>query len=357
MGARTVLSVVGTRPELVQAAPVSRALRGRCRELLLHTGQHYDADMSAVFFADLALPAPDFELGVGSASHAEQTARILVGVEEIVRRVRPDIVVVRGDTNSALAAALAAVKLDTPVAHAEAGVRSFDRTMPEEINRLIVDRISALLFSPTENAMGLLRKEGIERGVHFTGDVTADAVRTHLPKARERTEALLGQLGIQKRGYLLATVHRPSNTDGDSALREILAGFAAIGEPIVFAVHPRTKAALDRAGSRLPANVRGHEPFAYLDMLALLESARLCLTDSGGLQKESYLLGTPCITLRDTTEWPETVESGWSVLVGPRADRIARAAQDLRPTGPRPEFFGDGRAAERIADLLLTDLR
>lgn len=350
---RTILSVVGTRPELVQAAPVSRALRGRCRELILHTGQHYDANMSGSFFAELELSAPEYELGVGSGSHAEQTARILTGTEDVLRDLRPDLVLVRGDTNSTLAAALAAVKLGIPVAHVEAGVRSYNRAMPEEINRLVVDRISSLLFCPTAGAVDILKQEGIGLGVHLTGDVSADAIRLNLPRALARGERVLADQGVRPRAYLLTTVHRPSNTDDVDALREIVSAFATLDEPIVFAVHPRTAAAIERIGLALPPNVRRTEPLAYLDMLALLANARLCMTDSGGLQKESYLVGTPCLTLRDDTEWTDTVAAGWSVLVGSSSEAIVRGARELRPLGARPPVFGDGHAAERIADLLL----
>ena len=350
---RTILSVVGTRPELVQASPVSRALRGRCREVILHTGQHYDANMSGSFFEELGLSAPDYELGVGSGSHAEQTARVMTGTEEVLRTLRPEIVLVRGDTNSTLAATLAAVKLGIRVAHVEAGVRSFNRTMPEEVNRLVVDRVSSLLFCPTAGAVDILRQEGISLGVHLTGDVSADAIRINLPRALARAERVLASYGVSPREYLLTTIHRPSNTDDAEALREIVSAFARIDDPIIFAVHPRTSIAIERIGLALPPNVRRCDPLPYLDMLALLASARLCMTDSGGLQKESYLVGTPCLTLREDTEWTDTVVTGWSVLVGSRSEAIVHGARELTPPAARPPVFGDGRAAERIAALLL----
>lgn len=348
-----MLSVVGTRPEFVQAAPLSRALRGRCREVVVHTGQHYDDRLSAAFFADLDLPEPEYQLGVGSGSHGEQTAGVLLGMERVIEEVRPDVVLVRGDTNSSLGAALAAVKLGARLAHAEAGARSFNRRMAEEVNRVLVDAVSDLLFCPTATAVENLASEGITRGVHLTGDITADAVRTFRPAAGSNA-TLLERLELETGRYALATIHRAENTAEDGRLAAIFEALGRLPEPVLVPLHPRTAAAMRRGEVRQPANVRLSEPVPYLDMLALLGHARVCLTDSGGLQKEAYLVGTPCVTLRDETEWIETVASGWNVLAGADPDRIVSAALCPRRTGDRAPLFGDGHAAERMAELLLS---
>lgn len=353
-----ILTIVGARPQFIKAAPVSRTLRRRCTEILLHTGQHYDSGMSDVFFDELDLPKPDYNLAVGSGSHAAQTAQILVGVEETCLRERPDRVLVYGDTNSTLAGALAAAKLQIPVAHVEAGLRSFNRRMPEEINRIATDRISSLLFCPTTTAVGNLRAEGIERGVHLVGDVMYDSILAFDPMP-DHNRGVLDRLGLARRGYLLATVHRASNTDDPTALAAILGALGDLDETVVFPVHPRTEKALGALGIGRGADLlsRGSlrliDPVGYIDMLVLERNARLILTDSGGIQKEAYFFRVPCLTLRDETEWTETVEAGWNCLVGADRQRILRAVREFSPDGPQPAIFGDGRASEAIADLLV----
>jgi UDP-N-acetylglucosamine 2-epimerase len=345
-----ILTVVGARPQFVKAAPVSRVLRQRHTEFLLHTGQHYDDAMAGRFFRDLGLPRPDCDLGVGSGTHGDQTARMLVGVERAIAEWGPDLVLVYGDTNSTLAGTLAAAKLGVPIAHVEAGLRSFDRTMPEEINRVVADQLSALLFCPSEAAARNLSREGMTSGVHIVGDVMIDqleAVRDQIARS-----TILEELGLEERGYLLATVHRAATVDDPSQLASVLAAFGRCGRPVVFPVHPRTRAALEARGAQPNGPVRMVPPVGYLDMLRLQRSARAVITDSGGVQKEAYWLGVPCVTLRDRTEWGETVEAGWNVLAGTDPDRIVDAVQRLSPPSARPSLYGSPGAAARIVEHL-----
>lgn len=348
----TVLSIIGTRPEFVQASPVSRALRGRCREIVLHTGQHYDDDLTRVFLDELELVAPEHELGVGSGSHAEQTAAVIVGAGRVMAAERPDLVIVRGDTNSGLGAAIAAAKAGTRLAHVEAGVRAFDRSIPEEVNRVVIDHLADVSLCPTATAARNLAAEGVVHGVHMTGDVTADLVRSSAPRAEARFGALRDRLGLPDE-YIVATVHRASNTDDPAALRRIVAALAAVDRPVVLPLHPRTAKALRRDDVEMPANVTRTAPLSYLDMLALLGRTRLLITDSGGLQKEAYLLSVPCLTLRTNTEWWDTVDARWNVLTGTATEMIVEAARTFVPPSAHPDLFGDGHAAERIADIVL----
>lgn len=350
-----IVSVVGARPQFIKAAPVCRALRGAGRhdEILVHTGQHYDPAMSDVFFDELRIPTPDFHLGVGSGSHGIQTGAILAAVEGILLKERPAWTLVYGDTNTTLAAALAAVKLGIPVAHIEAGLRSYNRSMPEEINRLAADHVATLLFCTCQNAADNLAREGITRGVHIVGDVMADAFAEALRRADARS-GVLDRFGVKPRGYLLATIHRAENTDEASRLRAIVEAFGRIPEPIVFPIHPRTRKALAGLGDphRAHPNLRAVEPLGYLDMITLEKSARLILTDSGGIQKEAFWLGVPCLTLRGETEWVETVAVGWNRVVGSNAEAIVSAVRDFRPPTARPPLYGGPGASARIAALL-----
>jgi len=348
-----ILSVVGNRPQFVKSCPLSLALRmyGH-EEVVLHTGQHYDRELSEVFFDELKLGPPAYRLEAGSGTHAEQTARMLPGIERAVLAEEPDWVLVYGDTNSTLAGALAAAKAVAPVAHVEAGLRSFDRTMPEELNRMVVDRLSTLLFCPTEGAVGNLAAEGIVDGVHVVGDVMLDANLRLAPLARKRSRAL-AEADVQPGRYLLLTLHREANVRPETLAR-IAAGLDRLDEPVVFPAHPRTRAALADAGIALAAHVRLLPPAGYLDFAALASQARVVLTDSGGVQKEAYWYRVPCVTLRDTTEWVETVETGWNRLTGSDPDLLVEAVRTAAP-GPRhPDLYGDGRASDRIADLLGT---
>ena len=349
-----IVSVVGARPQFIKASALSRPLRRRATEILVHTGQHYDANMSQVFFDELGIPAPEYNLGVGSASHGAQTAAMLVALEDLLVAERPDWVLVYGDTNSTLAGALAAAKLHIPVAHVEAGLRSFNRLMPEEINRVVADHLSELLFCPSRLALENLAAEGIRQGVHVVGDVMAAALAYAVDRAEEES-AILERLGLTPKNYLLVTVHRAENTDDPQRLQNILSVLAQIKEPVLLPLHPRTRKLieeLDFDASAAP-NLRLIEPLGYLEMVRLEKSARLILTDSGGIQKEAYWLGVPCITLRDETEWLETVELGWNTLVGADPQRILNALTSFSPPAARPPLYQDPGGIQRIIDLLL----
>jgi UDP-GlcNAc3NAcA epimerase len=346
-----VVSVVGARPEFIQAAPVSRALRPRHQEVLVHTGQHYDYEMSAMFFQELGLPAPDYNLEVGSGSHGQQTGDVLTRIERVLIDERPDWVLVRGDTNSTLAGALAAAKLHIPTGHIEAGLRSFNRWMPEEINRVVADHVADLLFCPTPAAVSNLAAEGIRRGVHLVGDVMYEAILRNLPLAETRSQ-VLKRLRLSRRGYLLLTIHRAENTDIQENLRAILTALDRLEEPVLFPVHPRTRKLLVELGWQPGPMVQLLGPQGYFDTLVLEKNARLLLTDSGGMQKEAYCLGIPCITLREQTEWVETVEVGWNQLVGADTDRIVDAVYSFQPPAERPPLYGDGRTSQAIVRVL-----
>lgn len=351
-----VVSVVGARPQFIKAAPVGKALRAAGHtEILVHTGQHYDDGMSAVFFRELEIPEPDYNLGVGSGPHGWQTGQMLMRIEEVLLDEKPDWVLVYGDTNSTLAGALAACKLRIPLAHVEAGLRSFNREMPEEHNRVLTDHCSDLLFCPTQTAVDNLAREGIIQGVHFVGDTMYDAVLQFAEVARQRS-TILRDMGLKPKSYLLATVHRPYNTDNAKNLRSIMAAFAEIDEPIIFPVHPRTRQKMAEFGLGNPEfkiqNPKLIEPVGYLDMLMLEQNARLILTDSGGMQKEAYFFGVPCVTLRPETEWVETVEAGWNVLVGARKEVMLDVVGNIWPADPPAPVFGIGSSAKVIVELL-----
>ncbi|HPI71826.1 MAG TPA: UDP-N-acetylglucosamine 2-epimerase (non-hydrolyzing) [bacterium] len=350
-----IMTIVGARPQFIKAAPVSRALRKIADEFLLHTGQHYDANMSQLFFDELQIPAPDLNLEIGSGPHGLQTGQMLVAIEKALMAQQPDWVLVYGDTNSTLAGAVAAAKLNIPIAHVEAGLRSYNRLMPEEINRILTDRISALLFCPTSCAVTHLAEEGIRSGVHWTGDVMYDAALYFAALAQTKS-AVLQKLNLQPHSYVLATVHRAQNTDDPAALSRIMGALLESGQTIVFPVHPRTAGFLRQYGllEKMAAcsRIRLLAPVGYLDMICLEKNARRIVTDSGGVQKEAYFFQTPCITLREETEWSETVEDGWNVLTGTDPEKIVQAVSSFHPTRPQGRHYGDGRAADRIAELL-----
>ncbi|HXD22062.1 MAG TPA: UDP-N-acetylglucosamine 2-epimerase (non-hydrolyzing), partial [Gemmatimonadaceae bacterium] len=308
---------------------------GGFREILVHTGQHFDALMSDVFFEELDIPKPDYNLEVNSLGHGAMTGRMLEAIEALLAKDPPAIVLVYGDTNSTLAGALAAAKLSIPVAHIEAGLRSFNRRMPEEINRVLVDHVSDLLLCPSDVSAAHLAKEGITRNVHVVGDVMLDVLNW----AKERVERKQGS-------HLLATVHRSENTDDPARLSRILAAFNALDERVVFPVHPRTRSAIARGGHQIKPHVELIDPVGYVDMVALTASARLVLTDSGGLQKEAYWLGVPCITLRDETEWIETVQAGWNTLAGADPAHIVDAVRSCAQPALHPALYGRGCAAQ-----------
>lgn len=347
-----ILTIVGARPQFIKAAVVSRVLRQHHREFLLHTGQHYNQNMSQLFFDEMDIPAPDLNLEIGSAAHGEQTAKMLIGVERVLMTEKPDMVMVYGDTNSTLAGAVAAAKLNIPIVHVEAGLRSFNRSMPEEINRIVADRIADLLFCPTTTAVHHLQSEGITRGVHLTGDVMYDAANHFANMAADKSK-IMQQLHLEEKKYLLATCHRSQNTDDPAALSAIVAALIDCDEKVVFPLHPRTRGFLrDLNLLNKSKNINFIQPVGYLDMIQLEKNASKIITDSGGVQKEAYFYRVPCITLRGETEWVETVEDGWNVLVGADRDKILSAISSFAPSHPQGDHYGTGDASEKIVAIL-----
>jgi UDP-N-acetylglucosamine 2-epimerase (non-hydrolysing) len=352
-----ILHIVGARPNFMKMAPIIAALKKHAgvSQVLVHTGQHYDAKMSDVFFQDLGMPDPDVHLGVGSGSHAQQTAKVMTEIEPVLVREKPDVVMVAGDVNSTIAVALTAAKLGIRIGHVEAGLRSRDWGMPEEVNRVLTDRLSDLLFTPSRDGDANLLAEGIEPSrIHFVGNVMIDSLRAALPRARE--SRIHERLELPKKGYALATLHRPSNVDDPAALSRLLSALSEVGRtiPVVFPIHPRTR-------SRLPAGfdtkgLKLIEPLGYLDFLALTAEARLVMTDSGGIQEETTALSVPCLTMRENTERPVTVEVGTNQLVGTDPAKVVPAARAILDgqarKGEIPELW-DGHAAERIAEVLV----
>lgn len=355
-----IITVIGARPQFIKAAAVSNAFSkaGGVEEILLHTGQHYDQNMSDVFFDELGIPVPKYNLGVGGGQHGAMTGAQLAGIEEVLMKEKPDYVLVYGDTNSTLAGALAAVKLHIPVAHVEAGLRSFNRRMPEEINRVVTDHVSDLLFAPTATAMVHLADEGIEAGkCHQIGDVMYDAALVFGERARA-SSTILKEHGLEAGAFVLATIHRAENTDDLSRLKVILAAFNKIAEkmPIVWPIHPRTRKILEQDDLKglLGSKVMLIDPVGYLDMVMLEQSAALITTDSGGVQKEAFFYRVPCVTLRDETEWVELVEAGWNRLVSPTdVEALVNAAlAAIGSQGSDIMPYGDGKASERIVEVL-----
>jgi UDP-GlcNAc3NAcA epimerase len=359
-----VLTVVGARPQFIKAAMVSRAIEewnggsgsslGRIQEVLVHTGQHYDDNMSDVFFRELEISPPAHNLAVGSGPHGQQTGRMLEGLERIMQKEKPDLALIYGDTNSTLAGGLAASKLQIPVAHVEAGLRSHNRTMPEEINRILVDHLSTLLFCPSTVAEKNLGSEGITKGVHLVGDVMYDSLLFNLNRMREKKN-VLDRMGLRAGNYGVLTIHRAENADNPIKLREIVAALQRLNLPLVFPVHPRTQAALTHAGiTTFPSLIRPTKPLSYQEMLELVRGARLILTDSGGVQKEAFLLRVPCVTLRNETEWVETVDAGWNRLAGTDPDKIVSASRELlaRRPGTPGQPYGDGQAGQSVVRVM-----
>lgn len=369
-----LLSIVGARPQFVKAAAVvgsierwnSRHSKNRIRHILVHTGQHYEHQMSGVFFEDLRLPTPDHHLGVGSAPHGAQTAAMLAKIEAALVEERPDVVLVYGDTNSTAAGALAAAKLHIKVAHLESGLRSFNREMPEEINRVVADHLSDILLCPTETAVKNLRKEGITRNIHQTGDVMLDVVLTYRPQAQSRRQ-VLSRLDIKPKEYALATIHRAENTDRTERLSGLLEALMGLPATVVLPLHPRVRNLLRSQPKLKPLhkrlakapNLRIVEPLSYLDMLALEINARMILTDSGGVQKEAFFAGVPCLTLRSETEWLETKEGGWNRVVGTKPrnirtefDKVWSGRLGMNGRCPNWKSFGNGRAGDQTVAAL-----
>lgn len=363
-----ILTVVGARPQFIKAATISRAIAERncgnvegVEEKIVHTGQHYDKNMSDVFFSELEIPSPAYHLGIGSGGHGAQTGHMLAELETVMLRERPDLVLVYGDTNSTLAGALAAVKLHIPVAHVEAGLRSFNRRMPEEINRVMTDHVSSWLFAPTSTAVANLAREGMVAGVYEVGDVMFDGLL--YSRRRTSSDFVLAQYGLRAGTYVLATAHRAENTESTNSLRQLVATLeavvAACGE-MVLPLHPRTRQALADHRLELPPAIRTVPPLPYLDLVALLDNARLVVTDSGGVQKEAFFLRVPCLTMREETEWVETALAGANRLVGCSPERAAAACDDFLRGAWVADFdgrpYGDGNAARKILETLVSEL-
>ncbi|MBX3423885.1 MAG: UDP-N-acetylglucosamine 2-epimerase (non-hydrolyzing) [Pirellulaceae bacterium] len=356
-----VATIIGARPQFIKAAVVSRAIAvysgqhpSALREVIIHTGQHFDANMSDVFFDELDIPRPDHHLGIGGGSHGQNTGRMIEALEAILIQQRPNWVLIYGDTDSTLAGALAAVKLHIPVAHVEAGLRSFNRRMPEEINRVLADHASDLLLTPTDTATRNLVGEGLSGDkVLQVGDVMYDAALYYGQRA-QKTSRIIGQLELQEHRFILATIHRAENTDDRNHLGEILSGLSTSTLPVVLPIHPRTRKRLTDFGIALPENIKLIDPVGYLDMVRLECSAALIVTDSGGVQKEAFFHRVPCVTVRNETEWVETVASGWNRLTGANGQRIAKALVDFAaPTEVSHNFYGHGDAGGSIVRCLI----
>lgn len=350
-----IVTVVGARPQFIKCAPVSRALREKCSEYIIHTGQHYDQNMSSVFFQELGIPEPDINLQVGSGGHGEQTGKMLMGIEEILLKQNPQLVLVYGDTNSTLAGALAAAKLHIPVAHVEAGLRSYDRSMPEEINRVMTDHLSTLLFCPTNQAVENLAKEGISQNVVNTGDVMVDALLM-IRSGITSVDPLITNHGVKFGEYFLATIHRPVNTDSIERLGNILSGLDTLPFPVILPLHPRTKNLMNVSviEEKRFQNIRFISPQSYRSMVCFMSGAKTIITDSGGIQKEAYILKVPCVTLRNTTEWIETVQDGWNILVDADIEALHKAI-DYFSTSVRDVHlmrYGDGTASQNIVQQI-----
>ncbi|MEG9296030.1 UDP-N-acetylglucosamine 2-epimerase (non-hydrolyzing) [Mangrovibacillus sp. Mu-81] len=352
---KKIVTVIGTRPQFVKAAAVSRELRNQFNEILINTGQHYDHNMSSVFFEELKIPLPDYNLEVGSGSHGKQTGEMLALIEEVLMKEKPDGVLVYGDTNSTTAGALAASKLHIPIFHVEAGLRSFNRLMPEEINRVLTDHLSSLLFSPTTLSVGNLRKEGITRGVYNVGDIMYDAVLFNGKLSKDSFN--LEEHGLKPKEFILSTIHRAENTDDNERLAAIFKALMSIEQKVLLPLHPRTKKKLTDIGLLREVeeaqNILLLDPLSYLEMLYLEKNANYIVTDSGGVQKEAYFMQVPCITLRNETEWVETVEAGWNVLVDPIKTDLKKVIKTFSPENYIDNLYGDGQAGKKMVRTMV----
>jgi UDP-GlcNAc3NAcA epimerase len=359
-----ICTIVGARPQFIKAAVVSRAISvlnqsapNSVSEFIIHTGQHFDSNMSDIFFRELELPTPNLNLGIGGGTHGQNTGRMLERIESVLLSEKPNWVLVYGDTDSTLAGALAAAKLHIPIAHVEAGLRSYNRRMPEEINRVLTDHISNRLFTPTPTATSNLQQEGISTDlITQVGDVMLDAAR-YYSQVAERSSQIIQRLQLKTKAYLLATVHRAENTDNPDCLKEIVEGLSNTKYPVVLPIHPRLSKNLTHFGLTLPTNVIVIDPVGYLDMVMLEKSALAIITDSGGVQKEAYFHGVPCITMRDETEWVETLANGWNKLVGANAANITKEIAAIAVPSSAPlNLYGDGHAGDHIVDTLRVSL-
>jgi UDP-N-acetylglucosamine 2-epimerase (non-hydrolysing) len=350
-----IMHIVGARPQFIKMAPLYNALENSVEQITVHTGQHYDFEMSDLFFDELKIHEPDYNLEVGSGTHGSQTADIILHLEKVLMNENPDMVIIYGDTNSTLGASLTCGKLYYPIVHVEAGVRSGNMHMPEEINRIVTDKLSSILFTPMKSSVENLKNEGISEGVYNTGDIMYDILKNNLTQIEHR-KRFLEQLSIKENEYILATVHREINTDKEG-LCKIVDAFSKINEVIIFPIHPRTKKMLVKynllhklIGKR---NIKLISPVGYLEMLILEKFARIIVTDSGGIQKEAYIIGVPCITLRNETEWKETVRDGWNILVGNDKEKIIDSINSFHPKGRRKNIFGDGNSALTMKGIII----
>jgi len=346
------LSVIGARPQFIKVKPIIEEVRKhKIHHILLHTGQHYDYEMTKIIFEELEIPEPDYNLNVGSHSHGKQTGIMLERIEKVLMKEKPNVVIVYGDTNSTLAGAVASVKLEIQVTHIEAGLRSFNKKMPEEINRILTDRISDFLFCPSEVAVNNLKKEGIERGVFFVGDIMYDIFLRY--KERLEEEKVLERFDLNSGEYLLLTIHRKENTDNPENLKKILESVGESKELTIFPVHPRTKKIISEKGIKIPENIKIIKPVGYLEMLTLEKNSKKILTDSGGVQKEAYWFGIPCITLRKETEWIETIKENMNILTGSDKRKILNSIKSFSPESKTKNIYGDGNTAEKIIEILI----
>lgn len=352
-----IVSIIGARPQFIKVAMVNRAFKDQVKHIMIHSGQHYDWKMSQIFFDQLGINEPDHNLDVGSGTHAYQTAEGMKRLEPVLEQESPDCILVYGDTNTTLAGAITASKLGIKLGHVEAGLRSYNRSMPEEINRVITDHCSNILFCPTKKSISNLKTEGITNNVHFTGDIMYDTLKYHINRSNKESE-ILNENNLEPYNYILLTLHRPQNVDDPKKLSNIIKALSQVKFQIIWPAHPRVKKGLDNIckTKSLPQNITIIEPVGYLDMLLLESKAIRIITDSGGIQKEAYLLKRPCITIRPDTEWTETVTSGWNVLVDNNSDKIIKAANNFTPNGEQEQFYGNGEAGTIIAEILMDKL-
>jgi len=346
-----IITVIGARPQFIKAAAVSNKLREKHEEILVHTGQHYDENMSKIFFDELNIPYPNYNLSVGSGGHGKQTGEMMTKLEEIYEKEKPDMILVYGDTNSTLAGALVASKMLIPVVHIEAGLRSFNKAMPEEQNRILTDHLSSKLFAPTETAIRNLKNEGIVENVYNVGDVMFDAV-LHFGEIAKKNSTIIERLNLENKEFILTTIHRAENTNDISRLKNIIEALNASDKTIVLPLHPRTKKYMSDYNLEFGDNIIVIDPIGYLDMLALESNCIKVVTDSGGVQKEAFFMKKPCITMRDETEWVETVENDWNRIVGTDRDKILDAIVNFIPSKPQMDIFGDGKSSEKICIII-----
>ncbi len=350
-----IISVVGARPQFIKLAILSKELRENHNEIIIHTGQHYDDNMSRYFFEEMQIAKPDYNLNIGSGSHGKQTAEMLIGLEDIFLHQKPDVVITFGDTNTTLATGLAATKLNIPVAHVEAGLRSHNREMPEEINRILTDHISDYLFAPTLTAMENIKIENLYGKPFLVGDVMYDSL-LYYGKIAEQKSRILKNLKLRQKEYILLTLHRPYNVDNIQKLQNIFSALKQTKRFIVLPVHPRSRKMIESTNTIIPENISIIEPLGYLDFIFLQKHSEKIITDSGGIQKEAYLNGIPCITIRPETEWIETVKAGWNVLVGDKKDQLIENCLHFKPSHNRPRYFGDGNSSKKIISILESHL-